>query len=401
MRRGTIYRRCTKCGRKVPRKTCPGCGYDRFSWAYVVDTGHVGAKRRQQAKSGFATKAEANAALTDVQAAVARGIHVEPSKLTVADFLTNEWLPAIDATIRPTTFRSYQLHVDLHINPRLGTHRLQQLTGASLNAFYSTLLTEGRLIGPGGLAPATVRRIHATAHRAFRDAVRWGRLTRNPADQADPPKTTATGAMEMKTWSASELRSFLDAIRDHRLYPAFVVAASTGVRRGELLGLQWDDVDLGAATLSIRRALVAVGYQAQLGEPKTRRARRQLALDAHTIAVLRQHRVNQAQERLAWGPAWTNNGHVFTREDGSLIHPDGFTKLFGRLVRGSGMPRIRLHDLRHGHATLALEAGVHPKVVSERLGHASIGITLDTYSHAIPAMQEEAAERIAALIFSN
>ena len=120
MRRGTIYRRCAKCGRKVPKKTCPGCGYDRFSWAYVIDTGHVGGKRRQQSKSGFTTKAEANAALATVQASVAQGVHVERSKLTVAEFLLHQWLPAIEATIRPTTLRSYRLHVARHINPHIG-----------------------------------------------------------------------------------------------------------------------------------------------------------------------------------------------------------------------------------------------------------------------------------------
>ncbi len=180
-----------------------------------------------------------------------------------------------------------------------------------------------------------------------------------------------------------------------------IFAASTRVRRGELLGLQWGDLDLDAKTVSIRRSLVTVGYKTYLSEPKTRRARRQLAFDAHTVAALRQHRVNQAQELLAWGPVSTETGHVFVREDGSLVHPDSFTKLFDRRVRRSCLPQIRLHDLRHSHATLALRAGVHPKVVSERLGHASVGITLDVYSHAISAMQEEAAERIASLVFDR
>lgn len=400
-RRGSIYRRCTKCGRKVPKRSCESCGTDRFTWAYTVDVGHVGGKRRQRSKSGFVTKAATSTALASIQISVSKGTYVESSRQTVAGFLTDEWLPAIASTIRPTTHRSYQLHVERHINPHIGTHRLQQLNGSHLNSFYAALLGDGRLNGPGGLAPATVRRIHATVHRAFRDAVRWGRVTRSPADQADPPKTNATKAKEMKTWTATELNEFLTGVEGHRLHAAILLASSTGVRRGELLGLQWSDLDLDAATLSIRRALVAVGYEVRMSEPKTRRARRVIALDTHTVGVLRQHRAIQAKERLAWGPAWTDTGHVFTREDGALIHPDSFTKLFDRLVRGSGLARIRLHDLRHSHATLALQAGVHPKVVSERLGHASVGITLDTYSHAIPAMHEEAAERIASLVFDR
>jgi integrase len=170
------------------------------------------------------------------------------------------------------------------------------------------------------------------------------------------------------------------------------------MRRGEAAGLRWQDVELDVARLSVRQSRVAVGYEVGVEEPKSARSRRNVALDVETVQVLRTWRAAQLRERLEWGSAWTDSGLVFTREDGVGLHPDRITKLFNLYVGRSGLRRIRLHDLRHTHATLALHAGVHPKVVSERLGHSSISLTLDTYSHAIPALQAEAAQAVAALL---
>jgi integrase len=205
----------------------------------------------------------------------------------------------------------------------------------------------------------------------------------------------------MTTWKPQELRAFLEHVRNDRLFAAFLLLATTGMRRGEALGLRWEDVDLDEGWVSVTRSLISVGYDVKVSEPKTQRGRRRVALDSTTVAVLRDHRKSQLEERMAWGPAWRENGHVFAREDGSPIHPDAFSKLFNNRVRAAGVPRIRLHDLRHTHATLALQRGIHPKVVSERLGHASIAITLDTHSHAIPALEREAAELVATLVFGD
>jgi integrase len=349
-------------------------------------------------KAGFATKREAQEALTKVLASISAGTYIEPSKVLVSEFLTGEWLSAIRATIRPTTFLSYQGHVQCHVIPSLGTLPLQQLSASHLNAFYSLLLTEGRGKGKGGISAATVRRVHATLHRALRDAVRWNKITRSPADAADPPRAACGADHEMKVWSLKELRTFLASERESRLYPLWLTLATTGMRRGEVLGLRWEDVDLEAQTISIRQTRVMTGYQPLLSTPKTRRGKRLVALDPATVAALKEMRRLQKEERLAAGSAGKDSGLVFTGEDGDPYHPERVSKLFLQAAKKAGLPRIRLHDLRHTYATLALRAGVHPKIVSERLGHANIGITLDCYSHCLPALSEEAACRVAALV---
>jgi integrase len=205
----------------------------------------------------------------------------------------------------------------------------------------------------------------------------------------------------MKMWTAGELRAFLEHSAEDRLYPAFLLACTTGARRGEIAGLRWRDVDLPGARLAVTQTLIALGNKPAFSTPKTARSRRQIALDSGTVGALREHRVRQVEERLAWGPAYQDNDLVFCREDGAPLNPAVLSERFERLAREVDLPRLRFHDLRHTFASLALQAGIHPKVVSERLGHASVAITLDTYSHAIPTMQEEAAEKVAALVFGG
>ena len=205
----------------------------------------------------------------------------------------------------------------------------------------------------------------------------------------------------MTTWSAEERRRFLESIPDDRLYAAFLLAATTGMRRGEVLGLRWRDVDLAAARVSIRQTLVTIGYALAWSTPKTDRGRRNVALDPITVEAFRTHRARQLEERLMLGPAYQDDDLVFCQADGTPIHPDSLSGLFERLAKRAGLPRIRFHDLRHTHASLALTAGVHPKVVSERLGHADIALTLNTYSHAIPALQEDAARVVADLVLGG
>jgi len=266
--------------------------------------------------------------------------------------------------------------MEKRVVPRVGTIKLKDFSAAHLDALYATLLREGGARRQG-LSHRSVRYVHGILHRALVDAVEWGLLPRNPADRSRPPtqKAVDRARKEMAVWSAEELRSFLESVRHERLYLGWLLAAMTGMRRGEVLGLRWRDVDLDTGIVSVRQTLVDVDGRPELSHPKTPRSRRTIDLDADTVAALRSWRTKQARDRLRWGELWQDLGLVLTREDGSWVAPDGWTGTFDRHVKAAALPRIRLHDLRHTHATLLLKAGVSPKVVSERLGHASAAFT--------------------------
>lgn len=359
----------------------------------------TGKATRLRSKGGFPTRTAAEVALRAVLASVDGGHYVSPTQLTLTDFIENQWLPAIVPTIRPSTHYSYARNLRLHILPTLGGRLLQSLDAPAINRLYADLLRAGRQDGtPGGLAPRTVRYVHCILHRALKDAVRWQLIARNVVDLADPPRQSAVLRPESTTWTSTNVSEFLTQLRDDRLYAAWLLLATTGMRRGEVLGLRWADVDFALSKLAVRQTLVAVAHAPEYGSPKTTKGRRVVALDEGTLAALKAHRAKQAAERLAAGEAWVDLGLVFTYDDGRAMHPERFSREFTRRVERLGFPRIRLHDLRHTWATLALEAGVHPKVVSERLGHSNISITLDTYSHVSPVMHADAARLVASLV---
>jgi integrase len=367
------------------------------TWSYWVDAGrNENGLRKQITKGGFATKREAERALRDVIGKLDEGSFVEPSKDTVAKFL-RRWLDSIRSSVRPSTFAAYSTLVEAHIIPHLGTLLLQRLSAATLNSFYADLSENGRRIGSGGLSPRTVRFIHAIIHKALSEAVDWRMLPRNVADQARPPRPQ-TGC-EFRTWSASELRRFLDSAASDRLFAAYYLAAYTGMRRGEVLGVRWRDVDMERSTVAVSQTIVSVNGIAKFSIPKTAAGRRSILIDKSTVDTLRAHRVRQLDERTTLGLPWPSpDDLLFTDIDGQPAHPVRFKDHFLHLVKVAGVPRIPFHWLRHTHATLMLTAGVHPKVVQERLGHANITITLQTYSHVIPTMQEEAAAKFAELL---
>ena len=295
--------------------------------------------------------------------------------------------------LRPSTAFSHTAVVTRNLSPRIGHVRLDQLSPRHISELHHDLATNGRQSGLGGLSTRSVIYAHRILSNALGDAVRWGLIMRNPATLVSPPRLVTP---EMRVWSAEDARRFLDAVSDDRLYAMWMLFVMTGMRRGEVLGLRWQDVDLTTGRIAVRQTLVEVAYELHFSEPKTKRSRRTVSIDGVTGSVIAAHRERQDEERLALGAP--EHDLLFVQPDGRPLQPQNISQAFGNLVRRLRLPPIRLHDLRHTSATLALSAGIHPKVVSERLGHSSIAITLDTYSHVVPGLQEAAASTLASLV---
>lgn len=373
---------------------------------YVTDPA-TGARRRRL-KRGFTTKRAAGAWLRDTLSKVERGDYVDPSKQRLDDYLA-EWLDGL--RVRPSTVASYRKNVRLHIAPHLGALPLSRITPTQLNAWLRKLETAGRADGQGGLSPRTVRYVFTILRSALGDAVKHGRLVTDPTDRANPPSATEARAPEMVTWTAAQLSAFLDwtRARGDELHFAWLVLAVTGLRRGELLALRWSDIDLDAARIAVRRSVGVVRHKGAGEElveslPKSGRAR-VVDLDEQTVAALRAYRLDRASVSLTLA---RDDALVFGTIEGATRHPErfsrGFSERLARYRRELGdyaPPAIRVHDLRHTHATLLLAAGVPVKVVSERLGHANPTITLGVYAHVMPGMGSEAAARFAALVYGG
>jgi integrase len=384
-------------GKSGPKQDANG------TWAFVCDIGidPTTGKRKQAHRRGFPTRKAAQEAMDDLRVSARRGSYVAPTRQTFAEF-ADEWRAAVRIRLEPSTLESYERNLRVHIVPAIGGLQLQAIDAPRLSALYANLLTSGRKDGkPGGLSPRTVRYLHTLCHRMFADAVRWNRLIVNPADRAEPPSASSAKPPEMRVWDAFTLTTFLERVSDDRYYTPFLLLATTGMRRGEALGLRWSDVDLEAGRVAIRQTVTAVDHKIVIASRTKTGKARNIELDAGTLAALRSWRKLQAEERLLMGAGYQEYGLVFCHPDGRPYHPERFTREFDRRVERFDLARIRLHDLRHTWATLALSAGVPAKVVSERLGHSSIAITLDTYSHVLPAMQSDAAERVADLILGG
>ena len=359
-------------------------------------------ERRQWSRSGFKLKREADAALAKHLVARDEGTYQEPSNTTVAEFLLQRWLPTIKNSVKPSTYGGYEHHVSAYLVPHLGTVRLHHLDPGHVNKFYAELAASKGGRSGRCLSPKTRRLIHITLRKALGDALRWGLVSRNAAALANPPKVMRRS---LDVWTEEQLRTFLHCVAEDRLLAMWRLFATTGMRRGEVLGLQWKHVDFARATLSVEQSRVNVGYAVAVSETKTGRGR-SLSVDGKTVEMLKVWRDRQADELLALAYAQGLETYLFTDAAGEPLHPDRVTKLFDLhqaaiRAKDSRFPRVRLHDLRHTHATHLLQAGVHPKVVQERLGHATISTTLDIYSHVMPGMQESAAALIATMLETN
>lgn len=362
------------------------------SWAIVLDVGRDAAgKRRQRWHSVNGTKREAERELARLLNEIRVGSYVEPSRMTLRDYL-ERWLEdGVKSTVAPKTFERYGEIVRGQIVPALGEIRLDNLQPLDIQSFYSKALRDGRRDGKGGLSPQTVLHCHRVLRAALRQAVRWQLLARDPADAVEPPRPAAK---KMRALDEADTVRLLDALQRSVLYPPVLLAATTGLRRGEFLGLRWASVDLDGAVLSVSETLEQTREGLRFKQPKTARGRRTVDLPGLLVDELRRHRREQAELRLLLGPAYQELDLVFPETDGGLWAPDKFSSRFAAWARRNGFAGFRLHDLRHTHASQLLKQGVHPKIVSERLGHATVAFTLDTYAHVLPGLQRDAVAEL-------
>jgi integrase len=360
---GSIYRR--KDGRWVGQYTIYTATGPKYRYLYGKTRAAVAEK------------------LTKAMADRNGGLMFDAGNLTVGEYLDSWLSDSVRGTVRSSTFERHEGIIRLHIKPSLGRVWLKKLTPAHVRGLHREKLD-------AGLAPATVGKIHSTLHKALSQAVSDGIVPRNAADVKAPRPTPE----EMRPLSETEVRAFLDLARESgdRFEALYVLAITTGLRRGELLGLRWDDVSMERSTLRVGRALVREGGRHTLGETKTRRGRRQINLTPRTVSTLKAHHKKQQEEKIKLTGLYKDHGLIFATRVGTPINPENLVnRSFKPLLERASLPEIRFHDLRHTCATLLLGRGVHPKLVQELLGHATIAMTLDTYSHYMPSMGDQVA----------
>jgi integrase len=359
------------------------------TWTFVIDVGRdAGGKRIQKWRRGFPTKKAAEAAMQLELHQRRSGTYAEKSTETVGELL-DRWLETvIRHKVKPTTLEDYAFTVRKHLRPALGSIPVQALTPATVQSFYSDRLD-------AGIGARTVQLCHGRLSQALSLALREGIVTRNVCTATDPPTPRPRPG---EVWTAEEARSVIAASTTDLYAPLWLLALGTGLRRGELLGLRWQDLDLARPTLSVRQAVVLLNNAPSIQTPKTPAARRTIKLSGDLVDALTSHRVAQVERRLAAG-SWSAEDLIFCTGEGGPVNPNSLYDRFDAIVARAGVRRIPLHGMRHTHATLLLAAGTPIKAVSERLGHSKTSITLDTYAHALPDMQDRAVDAIDAALF--
>ena len=302
------------------------------------------------------------------------GFLLPDDNIQFGDYLDRFLKDVAVPTLRPKTVDSYRWLIERHIKPNLGHIELTKLRPDHLQSLYSKKLEEG-------LSKRSVQHMHAVIRRSLDQAMKWDLIYRNPASLVTAP---TPDKKPPKTFSKSQAKTFLESVREHRWYPIYVLAITTGMRQGEILGLRWEDVDLDSGNLSVNHTVQNLGGKIIEGTPKTAGSRRTIALPGYTLDTLREYKETKGE----------NEGLLFTTSSGRPVSPRNVLRHFHIALEKAGLQRIRFHDLRHTAATLLLQENVHPKIVQEMLGHSTISLTLDTYSHILPNIQQEAAEKM-------
>lgn len=365
------------------------------NWAIILDVRDPESGRRKRKWHSFkGTKRGAQKECARLITAIGGGDYVEPGKETVAAFL-DRWLEHVRTLVSPRSHERYAELARKNIVPLLGSAVLTSLRPEQISAAYAKALVSGRRDGTGGLAPRSVHHMHRILKQALGQAVKWRILARNPADAVDPPKVER---IKMRALDANETATLLAHFRPTRMFIPVLLGVICGLRRGEVTALRWRAVDFDTGNLAIVESMEQTKAGIRTKDTKSGRSRR-VALPSLAVEELRRHRARQAEELLAIGVRLTDDDYVFAQADGRPIQPNSLTHEFTRILAlAKALPRVRFHDLRHSHATQMLANGVHPKIAQERLGHSSIAITLDLYSHVLPGMQEDAAAKVDAAL---
>jgi integrase len=375
--RGSILKRC-----EHPKSFWSRC---RHSWSLVVDLGEDETGKRRQLWRTVASGEDPQRELTRLLREHDKGhLAAEARPLTVGEYLEGEWLPHMRPRIRESTWVRYEQLISSDVLPVIGAVRLGRLRPNDVQRVVDEMVSKG-------LAARTVVQGYRVLSSALSQAVRWQMIPTNPATAVRPPRIERA---ELTIPDAEQVRAIVEAAEGWVHLP-ILLAATTGMRRGEVFGLRWRDVDLDANLVRVTGSLQRVGGKLRVVEPKSARGRRTVSLPATVVEVLRAHRKDQAERRLLLGEGWTDSDLVVERGDGQPRDPDTITHYFADIATKVKVPGVRFHDLRHAYATSLLRGGVHPKIVSEALGHASTAFTMDVYSHVLPSMQEEAAAAIA------
>jgi integrase len=343
----------------------------------------VGSGKNRETKY-FETQKDANAWRHTIIEQRRQGLVFAGSKVSLSKFL-DEWLVVAKTSVRPNTYQQYSQVVHQHINPVLGEIVLRDLRPDHVQSLYTNKLANG-------VSPNTTRMIHAVIHRALNHALKLGLVYRNVADSVTRPKVVRK---EMKTLNDYQVRQLIQVAESEQMRLLLWVAVVTGLRQGELLGLKWSDLDWTSRRIQVQRQVQRrKGDGLVFCEPKSASGRRVIVLGKSTIEKLREYKNNQLKERILLGEKWQDYDLIFPSPIGTPLDPSNVLKAYKDCLKRAGLPNLRFHDLRHSAATLMLQQGVNPKIVSERLGHSDISLTLNTYSHVLPPMQEEAAEKM-------
>ncbi|MDV2685175.1 site-specific integrase [Alkalihalophilus lindianensis] len=358
-------------------------------WYYALNYKENG-KYKKKVKRGFKTKKDAEAALVEAQDAFNKGTYIEPSKMLYSEFMES-WLKDKKINVKKSTYNNYKYLLDSHLLPSLGHLELSKIGPRDIQSLYNEI-KENKI-----LSDENLRKVHTIIKDSLSKAVKWEMIMKNPAELIDAPKVVKR---EVEVWNEDQIKAFLKAANGARYYYAFLMALTTGMRQGEILGLRWKDIDELNGTISIVQTLSHRGQELSAGA-KTDAGNRRISIDQNTMNQLLALKKLYKLEKLSSGSVYEDFDLVIRTSVGTPLSPRNLLRSFYSIIEKANVPKIRFHDLRHTHASLMLKQGVNPKIVSERLGHANVRITLDTYSHLLPNLQKDTAEQFGKLFYNS